>query len=67
MRKRILRISCISLCLFLTLLVIVTGSINIVRASTKNKDDFSFLDGDAKKVILFIGDGMGQNHIANTE
>ena len=67
MRKRILRISCIALCSLLTLLVIVTGSINIVRASTKNKDDFSFLDGDAKKVILFIGDGMGQNHIANTE
>ena len=49
MRKRILRISCIAMCSLLTLLVIVTGSINIVRASTKNKDDFSFLDGDAKR------------------
>ena len=67
MRKRILRISCIAMCSLLTLLVIVTGSINIVRASTKNKEDFSFLEDDAKKVILFIGDGMGQNHIANTE
>lgn len=29
--------------------------------------DFSYLNNTAKNVILFIGDGMGENHIKNSE
>ena len=36
---------------------------------TKNlyKTDFSDLTGLASKTVLFIGDGMGENHIKTTE
>ena len=43
------------------------GIINISRSNLENTDDFYYLTGDAKKVILFIGDGMGENHIKNGE
>lgn len=37
--------------------------LSITRNVIVNKNDFSYLKGKANKIILFIGDGMGENHI----
>ena len=45
--------------------VIISSVITIMGAvSIFNENvDYSFLNGSANKVILFVGDGMGENHI----
>ena len=45
--------------IFLVILfaVIITRNIKTI------KNDYSFLEGKSNKVVLFIGDGMGENHI----
>lgn len=67
MRKKILKISAITLLSAIFLFLGIAGCINIVRYSNIPDDDFSYLKGDANKVILFIGDGMGEAHIENAE
>ena len=67
MIKKITKLTLLSVGSVLALFLLVAISINIFRVATKNKDDFDYLKDDANKVILFIGDGMGQNHIANSE
>lgn len=46
----------------------VLGCIIFTLSSRKKNDfDFSSLNGSVTKAVLFIGDGMGENHIKNTE
>ena len=48
------------------LIVAVSASflgIFIYRKTNVGRYDFSYLFGSANRVVLFIGDGMGKNHI----
>lgn len=65
--KKVIKISSLLLGLLITIFLGAAVSINIYRNSTQNDCDFDFLKNGANKVILFIGDGMGQNHIATAE
>lgn len=65
--KKIIKLSCLIITSLILTFLLVAGSINVFRYASKNKDDFSYLSNKANKVILFIGDGMGVNHIENTE
>lgn len=59
--------------IFLTIFAIImcfVGAISAVlidRNLSQNRNDFSAYTGLASKTVLFIGDGMGENHIKNTE
>ena len=46
---------------------ITVGGIKIHRLTLTTRYNFDFLNGQANKVILFVGDGMGENHIKVTE
>lgn len=63
MSKKAKKITIISLS---ALIVILIGIISVI-VIINSKNNFDYLNGDAQKVILFIGDGMGENHIKNTE
>ena len=65
--KKIIKLSCLIITSLILTFLLVAGTINVYRYASKNKDDFSYLSNKANKVILFIGDGMGVNHIENTE
>ena len=59
---------------FLTILIGVTtvfgitvGGIRLHRVNLSVRYNFDYLTGGANKVILFVGDGMGDNHISITE
>ena len=67
MRRKLVKITIISLITIIGLFLGIAGTINIARAVQQPEDTYEYLTGDAKKVILFIGDGMGENHISNTE
>ena len=67
MVKKITKITIITLSALIILFLGVAGVINIARASSKPESEFECLTGDANKVILFIGDGMGENHISNAK
>ena len=43
--------------------LIILSTIVISRNIKTIKNDYSFLEGKSNKVVLFIGDGMGENHI----
>lgn len=47
------------ICLFITII----GCVLLSRVVIVNKNNYSYLEGKSNKVILFIGDGMGENHI----
>lgn len=47
----------------IVLFITIIGCILISRTIITNKNDYSFLEGKSNKVVLFIGDGMGENHI----
>ena len=47
----------------IVLFITIIGGILISRTIITNKNDYSFLEGKSNKVVLFIGDGMGENHI----
>lgn len=54
------------LSIFAFLIFTVAGyfvGIAIYRNGMLNQSDYSKLVGEAKKTVLFIGDGMGENHI----
>lgn len=65
--KKIIKLLILSLSSIVTLFLLVAISINLFRLADKNTDTFDYLENSSNKVILFIGDGMGQNHIKNTE
>ena len=59
---------------FLTILIGVTtvfgitvGGIRLHRVNLSVRYNFDYLTGGANKVILFVGDGMGDNHVSITE
>lgn len=52
---------------FVLVFTISVGGIKIHRINLTTRYNFDFLNGKANKVILFIGDGMGENHIKITE
>ena len=65
MRRKLIKITIIFLITCIGLFLGVAGTINIARAIQQPDDTYEYLTGDAKKVILFNGDGMGKNHISN--
>lgn len=65
MIKNIIKKVSVVFSLLFLILVIITGTINIKRVMVQIRDDYSFLNNQANKVILFIGDGMGQNQVEN--
>ena len=67
MIKKIIKLSLLCLVTLIFLFLGVAGTINIVRSVQQPEDEYDYLLGDANKVILFIGDGMGENQISNTE
>lgn len=59
----------ITICILSTIFLAIFGGyvgIFVGRRSRLNTIDFSVLNGSANKVVLFIGDGMGENHIKVT-
>ena len=46
---------------------ITVGGIRLHRINLSERYSFNYLTGGANKVILFIGDGMGDGHIDVTE
>lgn len=62
MKKNIKRIFIISLMIVPVVLVSFLGII-IRRKINTTKNSFDFLNNQSDKVILFIGDGMGENHL----
>ena len=46
---------------------ITVGGIRLHRLNLSERYNFDYLMGGANKVILFVGDGMGDNHIKATE
>ena len=46
---------------------ITVGGIRLHRLNLSNRYNFDYLKGGANKVILFVGDGMGKDHIEVTE
>lgn len=67
MAKKITKIAIISLSVLILIFLGVASVINIVRAAQIPNEEFEYLTGDANKVILFIGDGMGENQIKNSK
>ncbi len=60
----------IILSIFISIVVITTvvfGGIAIYRNSIIEKNNFEYLNDACDKVVLFIGDGMGKNHIKTAE
>lgn len=62
MKKNIKRFFIISLMIIPIVLVSFLGII-IRRKINTTKNSFNFLNNQSDKVILFIGDGMGENHL----
>lgn len=58
-----LKITYLVLLSIATLFLLFFGTVLISRRITYNRDDYDYLNNEANKVILFIGDGMGENHI----
>ena len=46
---------------------ITVGGIRLHRLNLSHRYSFDYLKGGANKVILFVGDGMGDEHIKTTE
>lgn len=46
---------------------ITVGGIRLHRVNISNRYNFDYLKGGANKVILFVGDGMGKEHMEVTE
>lgn len=46
---------------------ITVGGIRLHRLNLSDRYNFDYLKGGANKVILFVGDGMGKDHIEVTE
>lgn len=46
---------------------ITVGGIRLHRVNLTKRYNFDYLNGGANKVILFVGDGMGENHVAITQ
>lgn len=67
-KNRKLRIIIIISLIILIAIVTFSGIYIGVKIGRKNKDeiDFSSIRGSANKVVMFIGDGMGENHIKVT-
>lgn len=56
------------LALCISLISVIVSCLTIFATSLFfNEDNYDYLNGDANKVILFIGDGMGENHIQVAE
>ena len=65
-RKKII---IISISLVITIIFAIFGGflgLILSRNAQLNTIDFSEITGSSKKVILFIGDGMGVNHVKAT-
>ena len=43
------------------------GGIRLHRINLSERYNFDYLLGGSNKVILFVGDGMGDNHVKVTE
>ena len=60
----------IAVCVIISIIVMVgcsiLGGIAVKRLNLYNNYDFKNLINSANKVVLFIGDGMGDNQIKNT-
>ena len=65
MLKKIIKYISIFLITCITLFLSSASLINAYRTISIKDDDYHYLSNNANKVILFIGDGMGQNHISN--
>lgn len=63
MKKLHLKIIYLFLLTISLIFLFVFGTILISRKVTYHNDNYLYLNGEANKVILFIGDGMGENHI----
>lgn len=46
---------------------ITVGGIKLHRLNLSKRYNFSYLTGGANKVVLFVGDGMGDEHVEVTE
>jgi len=64
--KVVLWIASVALVAILSVSLVFMG-ISLNRTKNLYKTDFSSLSGLAEKTVLFIGDGMGENHIKTTE
>ncbi len=68
LKKRKVLLSALSVVLVTILAVsLAFMGVGLSRQSKLEKIDFSALNGLASRTIMFIGDGMGENHIKNTE
>ncbi len=63
MKNKYIKYGILSITLTCSIIIIFILSILLSRQIIINKNDFSYLNNEANKVILFIGDGMGENHI----
>ena len=65
-KKDVFKHSFLIFTLFLTVVITalsISSTITIRRRNIVNQYDFANLQGEANRVILFIGDGMGENHL----
>ncbi len=67
-KNKKLRITIIISLIILIVIVTFFGIYIGVKIDRKNRDriDFSSVEGNANKIVMFIGDGMGENHIKVT-
>ena len=63
MKKKFQKIGYFCILISVIVFIVFFGIIFINRKSILTCNDFHNLQQKADKVILFIGDGMGENHI----
>ena len=63
----ILKMICTLIISVLVVFGITVGGIRLHRLNLSKRYNFNYLTGGANKVILFVGDGMGDEHIKVTE
>lgn len=67
MSKKAITITLCSVLAAIIAIVTIFGGIIISRNIQASKNNFAYLNNACDKVVLFIGDGMGENHIKAAE